>query len=137
MLDNGSNLAPTAPTLAYTIADGGDGPRIIWSDEPVPITVDEALRHELGARWRGQERELSECEKWLREALAGAPVLAADLRRAGREAGLSWTTLRRARSRIGAVTRRDGFGPGSTCYWQPRNASKRAPSFAMDSSPTP
>jgi putative DNA primase/helicase len=137
MLDNGSNLAPTAPALAYTIEDGGDGPRIIWSDEPVPITVDEALRPESGLRSPGQERELSECEEWLREALAGAPVLAADLRRAGRDAGFSWTTLRRARSRIGAVTRRDGFGPGSKCYWQPRNASKREPTSAMDSSPTP
>jgi hypothetical protein len=48
MLDNGGNLAPAAPTLAYTIEDLGDGPRVIWSDEPVPITVEEALRPRLG-----------------------------------------------------------------------------------------
>ena len=82
MLDNGGNLAPAAPTLAYTIEDRGDGPRVIWSDEPVPITVEEALRPRLGPRSPGEEPDLSECDEWLRATLADGPVLAADLRRA-------------------------------------------------------
>jgi hypothetical protein len=137
MLDNGGNLAPVAPTLAYTIEDSGNGPRIIWSAESVPMTVDEALR-----QWRDRpapedEVQSSECEEWLRGALAGGRILARDLRRAGQDAGFSWTTLRRARSRIGAVTRRDGFGPGSKCYWQERSGPRREPTFPEDFPPAP
>jgi hypothetical protein len=113
--------------LAYTIEDPGDGARIIWSSETVPIAVEEALR-----QWRDRpnpedEVQLSECDEWLRGALAEGRILAADLRRAGREAGFSWTALNRARWRIGAVTRKDGFGPGSRCYWQERSGRKREP----------
>ena len=39
MLDNGSNVAPPAPALAYTIEDRDSGPRIEWSDEPVTSTI--------------------------------------------------------------------------------------------------
>jgi hypothetical protein len=122
---------------AYTIEDHGSGPRIIWSDESVPITVEEALR-----QWRDRpaledEAQLTECEEWPREALASAPVLAVDLRRAGQEAGFSWTMLRRARSRIGAVTRRHRFGPGSRCYWQERSGPRREQVSPVDYPPAP
>ncbi len=50
MLDNGCNLAPTVPTLACRIEDRGDGPRVEWETEPVPITTEEALAAESDAR---------------------------------------------------------------------------------------
>jgi hypothetical protein len=135
MLDNGGNLAPVAPTLAYTIEGTGDGPRIIWSDETVPITVEEALR-----QWRDRpapedETQLSECDEWLRGAPARGRILAGDLRRVGREAGVSLTALNRARWRIGAVTRREGFGPGSRYYWQERNGARGEPPWLADFPP--
>jgi hypothetical protein len=71
---------------------------------------------------------LSACEEWLRATLAVGPIPTAELRRAGDEAGFGWTTLRRARPRIGAVIRREGFGPGSKYYWQERSAPMREPS---------
>jgi hypothetical protein len=121
MFDNGGNVAPLAPPLAYTIDDqNGQGPRVVWSDEPVAVTVDEALRPRPETPARYEERELSDCEQWLQETLAGGPVLAAELRRGCAEAGFALTTLRRARLRIGAVTRREGFGPGSRYFWQSR-----------------
>ena len=46
MLDNGCNLAPTVPTLAYRIEDRGDGPRVEWETEADPITTEEALAAE-------------------------------------------------------------------------------------------
>jgi len=122
MVDNGGNVAPAAATLAYTIEDPGGGPRVVWSDEPVPITVEAALRPRPDVPRRKEEPELSQCEDWLRQTLAGGRVLAAELRRACEDVGFSWPALSRARSRIGAVTRREGFGPGSKCYWQLCNA---------------
>ncbi len=49
MLDNGGNLGPPAPTLAYSIEDRGDGPRVEWFDEPVPITAEEAIAADRAA----------------------------------------------------------------------------------------
>jgi hypothetical protein len=132
MLDNGGNVAPPAPTLAYAIEDRGSGPQVAWLDEPVPITVEEALRPRVESPPRAEGTELRDCEEWLTEALAGSRVLATDLRRACREAGFTWPTLHRARSRIGAVTRREGFGPGSKCYWHRRDAPKHESIFSID-----
>ncbi len=44
MLDNGGNVGPPAPTLAYVIEDGDNGPQVTWRNEAVSITVDQALR---------------------------------------------------------------------------------------------
>jgi hypothetical protein len=53
MFDNGGYVAPLAPPLAYTIeVEGGWGPRVVWSDEPPAMTLEEALlgRRETPAR---------------------------------------------------------------------------------------
>ena len=42
MLDNGGNVAPAAPTLAYVIDDCGSGPKVVWADNPVAITIEQA-----------------------------------------------------------------------------------------------
>src|SRR6185312_5599360 len=48
--DNGGNLGPPAPTLAYLIADRGAGPRVEWVEGCRPITAEEALAAEIAAR---------------------------------------------------------------------------------------
>jgi hypothetical protein len=119
MFDNGGNVAPLAPPLAYTIeVEGGWGPRVVWSDEPPAMTLEEALLGRPETPARTAESELRACEKWLKERLGGGRVPAAELRRAGTVAGFALGTLRRARLRIGAVTCREGFGRGSKYFWQ-------------------
>jgi hypothetical protein len=81
--------------------------------------------------------DLNACQEVLRATLADGRVLAADLRRAGQEASFAWTKLRRARLRIGAVTRREGFGAGSKYDWQQSNPPKREPASPVDSPPAP
>ena len=77
--------------LAYTIEDqSGRGPQVIWSDEPVTVTVDEALRVRAEMPAQDEGPELRECEKWLKETLAGGRVPAAELRRACEQAGFAW-----------------------------------------------
>jgi putative DNA primase/helicase len=121
MVDNGGNAAPLAPTLAYTIEDSsGRGPQVIWSDEPVTIGVDEALRPRRQLPAKRHDSESTECQRWLRETLAAASgrMLATEVRRAGKEAGFPWRTIQHARTRVRATKAREGFGPGSKVYWQ-------------------
>lgn len=141
MFDNGGNAAPLAAPLAYTIEDPtGQGPRIVWSDEPVAITVEEPLRPRAQTPGlQGDDPDLSDCEQWLRETLtqAGGRVRAAEIRRAGQEAGFGSTTLHRARGRVGVTARREGFGPGSKSYWQLRDESMHGSVSSIDSTPPP
>jgi hypothetical protein len=115
MLDNGCNLASSVPTLAYHIEDRGDGPAVEWETEPVPITTEDALRAETEDR--GDRSEARECDRWLRETLAAGPLAVPELYKSGRDAGFSQHQLKRAKARINAATRREGFGPGSKCAW--------------------
>ena len=127
MLDNGGNVAPPAPTLAYVIEDRGHGPQVSWHDEPVPMTVEQALRPRPSP---ADEEERAffgrESDQWLREMLDAGPVLYTDILNVGRTAGFNRDTLRRAKERIGVTAYRDGFGPGSRFYWRLTVASNRA-----------
>ena len=128
MLDNGGNVAPPAPTLAYMIEDRDNGPQVTWHDEPVPITVEQALRPRPSPA--GEEEQAffgRESDQWLREMLAAGPVLYTNILNVGKSAGFTRDTLRRAKERIGAgCIYRDGFGPGSRFYWRLTGASGRA-----------
>ncbi len=117
MLANGCNLAPDPPTLAYRIEDRGDGPAVEWEAEAVAITVEAALQP---ADPVGDERraEQAACKDWLRETLGSGRMLQTEVARAGKDAGFSHDQLNRAKRKIGAVTRREGFGSGARCYWE-------------------
>ena len=133
MCDNGGNLAPIAPTLSYVIEDRSDGPRVEWFDEPVAITVDEALAAELEAGLNAEQAaERCECDKWLRDTLARGPVLVNRIWSEGQNAGFSRDALKRAKSRIGAASDREGFGPGSKYFWRLGNASTDEPDRTME-----
>jgi putative DNA primase/helicase len=72
MFDNGGNTAPLAAPLAYMIEDqDGRGAQVVWSDAPVTITVEEALRPRGETSGRNVNLELDFCEEWLKETLAG------------------------------------------------------------------
>src|SRR5262249_50873768 len=109
---------------AYVIEDRGDGPRVEWLDEPVDITVEQALAAETEAAIDPEQAaENRACDRWLREMLATDRQLAVDVWRTGQDAGFSRDALKRAKLRIGATTEREGFGPGSKCYWRLDDAS--------------
>ena len=119
MLDNGGNVAPLAPTLAYAIEDRGNGPEVAWLEDPMPVTVEQALRP-LPAERDHEEQAFArrESDEWLREMLSTGPVLHVEILTAGRLNGFTRDTLRRAKERIGAMSCREGFGPGSRLYWE-------------------
>ncbi len=126
MIDNGGNVAPPAPSLAYVIEDRGRGPQVTWRDEPVPATVEQSLRPPPSPADEEEQVFLGrECDKWLHEMLAAGPVFHGEVMTAGREAGFAPEALRRAKERIGATAYREGFGPGSRYFWHLKNASSR------------
>jgi putative DNA primase/helicase len=118
MLDNGGNVSAPARTLAYVIENGAKGARVEWSDEPVAITIEEALRpkspHSLNGRQAGAPLE---CDGWLRAFLADGVKSAIIVFDAGNTAGFSRNQIRRAKNRINAVATREGFGVDGQWSW--------------------
>ena len=55
--------------------------------------------------------------EFLRAALVGAPVPAAELSRVAHERGLTPKAIRSAREALGVKIERNGFGPGSRSLW--------------------
>jgi len=118
IFDNGGNVAGLASTLAYTIGDSGSGPAIAWSDQPVAITIEQALRPEMVSVHRARQAdERNECDDWLLTYLAEGARSPTDVFRDGKAAGFSWGQIRRAKSRIGVVARKAGFAKDARWAW--------------------
>jgi hypothetical protein len=118
LLDSGGNLAAPAATLAYTIEDRGDGPRVEWQAEPMDITAEQALAAEQAAyRAPAEAPERRAAEEWLEEALAEGPVSAVDVKAAARKAGISPRTLDRVKAGLRVQSQRRGFGCQAVYYW--------------------
>jgi putative DNA primase/helicase len=119
MLDNGGNVAPPAPTLAYTIEDHGTGPCVVWHPEPVVVTVEQALQSQSSPRRGGVPvSPRRECDEWLRAVLSAGPVLRSEIMTRGHEAGFRIDAIRRAKARVGVTSIREGFGAGARFYWR-------------------
>jgi hypothetical protein len=121
LCDNGGNLAPTAPTLAYVVEDRGNGPRVEWLDIEVATTLEEALAAEMAAnapRDSGETGERKEAAAWLKEMLGNGSALATEILDAAPKCGVSLRTLKRAKADIGVESYREGFGRESKCYWR-------------------
>lgn len=56
--------------------------------------------------------------QWLRDALANGPMLSSDVLKASAEAGVSLSSLRRAKARAGVECYRVGFGSAGIWYWR-------------------
>jgi hypothetical protein len=86
MLDNGCNLTEEVPTLAYRIADSGEGSQVEWEQDPVPISTEEAMTEDPPGD-REDPFEARECDEWLMEALGSGPKPHKDLIREGKDNG--------------------------------------------------
>jgi hypothetical protein len=119
MLDNGGNLAARAPALAYTIEESADGPRVAWSDEPVVVTVEEALRPcRAPAADEADGTEANECRRWLSGLLADGPKPAGEIFKAANDAGYTRMQVKFAKQRIGAIAHKQGFSGSSQWNWE-------------------
>jgi hypothetical protein len=119
MLDNGGNLAPRQPGLAFVVHDEGGAARVEWLPETIDLDADAALARAVkigpsGTTGRVGRRHA--CEEWLRGFLAGGPRLARECEQAALVAGFNRRLLERARVALAIRSVRTGFGQGSCCH---------------------
>lgn len=89
--------------------------RLEWETEPIVMTANEALRPPPDP----DERDaLQDAVEFLRSILANGRVPSDQLKSEADAAGHSDKTLRRAKAKLGVRAGREGFGPGSTCFWE-------------------
>jgi putative DNA primase/helicase len=92
-------LGPDATGMAYRIEEVGEVPRVVWEEETIELSTDDALR--LGET-DGHETTLADgAAEWLRESLSTGPVASNDVRLEAKEAGYSWATVRRGQEKLG------------------------------------
>jgi hypothetical protein len=110
LLDNGCNLAPAAPGLAFCVKDRGDGPVVEWFASPVDKNADTALRElaEAQASIERPEQAASrkDCEAFLRECLGNGPTDVRDVEKFATNSGFSRATLYRAKLSLGVTSAR-------------------------------
>lgn len=108
-----SNLGPVASSLTYRTADCHSQPTIEWSGE-CGLTPDELVF----LAGRSGDGALGEAINVLFAWLGDGPVSARRVQELAAEEGVSRATLKRAKCALGVISRRRGFGPGSTFRWE-------------------
>ena len=109
-----NNMAPKPQGLAYRllqtiVCDNIVASYVHWDAAPVTISADEAL----GATEDKRDRSSREtAETFLRERLAGGPVLQREVKADAEGAGLAWATVRRAKDRLGIKPEKSGMEGG-------------------------
>lgn len=120
---------------------GPDGGGFAYSLEQVEVSEMETSRVAWGAPLEGSARELlagfeeteegatsaDEAEGWLREILAPGPMVAGEVLKHARAAGLQDKALRVARERMGIKPQRRGFGAEGGWYWSLPIDAQRCP----------
>jgi putative DNA primase/helicase len=119
MLDNGGNLAPGQPGLAFVVNDEGGAARVDWLPETIDLDADAALARAVkvgpsGTTGRAGRRHA--CQDWLRGFLAAGPRSARECEQAAMDAGFNRGLLERARVALAIRSVRTGFGQGSSCH---------------------
>jgi putative DNA primase/helicase len=118
-----NNLAAKPQGLAYRLeqcivdqpGSGIVASRIVWENNPVAITADQALAAEAGSTEARGARE--EAGDFLRRLLAEGAMDAKEIRAQCTAAGLAWATVRRAKDRLGIKPERESEGSAGDGKW--------------------
>jgi len=106
-----SNLGPLAPTLLFEPRAAGSDVNIRWLG-PCDYKPDDLLRSSSN-----RDGKFEMAKTWLIDTLRAGPVAQRDLEEHIASLGISMRTLIRAKSALGIVSERKGFGTGSSVYW--------------------
>ncbi|MCC7146263.1 MAG: AAA family ATPase [Phycisphaeraceae bacterium] len=109
-----NNIALDQTGLAFTLAPSGDQAVVAWEDGPISATADDALGD--GSQ-NGGDDALADACRWLREFLLDGPKPAKDIKAAALADSITSRTLDRAKSELGVLASRMGFGEGSRWVW--------------------
>jgi putative DNA primase/helicase len=110
-----NNIGMKALGIGYHIGtkivtNGITAPNILWSDEPVDVTADQAIAASSAAQRDGGS--MKEAKDLLCDLLDKGPITAKDGKEAADANGISERTLRRARKELGILAKKGGFDGG-------------------------
>jgi hypothetical protein len=110
------NLSASMGGLAFRIEAQISVPRLTW--EPGAVTL--AANDVLGNLELQDQNERREAKVWLEELLADGPVAVKKIKREAHAAGLSWTTVRRAKDGLSVAASKNGYQ--GAWQWQLKGA---------------
>ena len=108
MIPSKNNLAKDKIGMAFSIISRNDQPLLAWESEPVLMTADEILMQPIGEERSAQDDAI----QFLSAELNAGAVEANVVLKSARAAGISETTLRRAKSKMKIQSRRRKFSGG-------------------------
>ncbi len=115
MIPGKQNLTAESRALAWRIvADEQGRPKIQWEPDPVPDRLEDVLRAD-------RDKSSPACDRacdFLIEQLSGGPKPANELTTAARQNGISFATMKRAKSIVGVRSIRFGFRESAGFRWQ-------------------
>jgi hypothetical protein len=117
-----SNIAANAGGFAFSIGeDAHGGVALAWEHERVAVNADELLQPSTGG---AMTDEMAEAVAFLQAELAHGGKRASEVRKAAKDAGITDSTLARAKKRAGAVSAKDGMNGGWRWMLAPKDASR-------------
>ncbi len=121
-----NNLGSDVTGMAYHIQEVGGVPRVVWEDEIIVVSADDALKGDNST----DDYEITlvdDAAEWLRELLADGPIASNDVKLEAKEAGYSLATLRLAQEYEIKPHRGPGVCGGIIWYWGMPGQQARAP----------
>src|SRR5262249_27530042 len=112
-----NNISRPAPPLAFRITplpDDPDRARLEWEPAPEGVFADAVLSP--GTQSAEERENGQDADAFLTDYLADGERPAKEAMRAARDVGISESTLRRAKRRLGVIARK--VGPPSKGAWQ-------------------
>jgi putative DNA primase/helicase len=114
-----NNLAPLGKGFAVRLeqrivgepAKGIVASAVAWETSPIDISADAALQA-ADAQSSGNVSAGTEAEEFLRDILSAGPVPQKEIKDAAEGHGLAWSTIKRAKARLGIQARKDGMEGG-------------------------
>jgi putative DNA primase/helicase len=108
-----NNIGNDHTGLAYRVETASnDAPVVMWEQQPVEIDINEALNSESD----DMRSERDDAREWLESELYNGPVSSKDLQARAREAGHSWSTVKRSKKDLGVVAKKNGMRGGWEWY---------------------
>jgi hypothetical protein len=114
-----NNLAPLGKGFGFRleqhiVGDPGNGivaSAVAWETSPIDISADAALQA-AEAQAGGGMSAGAEAEEFLRDTLFAGPIPQKEVKAAAEGTGISWATVRRAKTRLGIQASKDGMDGG-------------------------
>jgi hypothetical protein len=110
---NKYSLTVQGPSMVFEpVSDDNGAVHIEWRGR-CDITEKDLLKPT-----NGHDDKLDTASSFLLDALGDGRVEQKELKAMAAAAGIAWRTVERAKERLGATSCRDGWGPGSSWFWE-------------------